>query len=369
MKRSRVMGSLLLAGAAALFLSSAAFARPASASAQPHKPTHAHRHFVLSKRYILGGTDNWDYLAVDAARHHVFISRASHVEVIDTGTGKRVADMADMDGVHGIAFAEARKLGFITNGRANTIAAFDLDTLKVVATIDAGGQNPDAIAYAPGLARMYISNGKSHSVSALDMDSRKIVATMDIGGKPEALAVGNEGKIFVAVEDKNEIVAMDGKSNTVLSHWPLAGCEEPSGMAIDVQAERLFAVCSNKRMVVVDAQSGRVIATLPIGEGPDAAAFDPALKLVFSANGEDGTLTVVHEDSPNHYHVMQNARTQKGARTMALDGATHRIYLVAAEMTKAPAATGTGDGTGEKPSRQKPTVREGSFTLLVVEPK
>jgi DNA-binding beta-propeller fold protein YncE len=369
MKRSRVMGSLLLAGAAALFLSGAALATPA----QPHKPTHkrtpAHRHFVLSKHYTLGGTDNWDYLAVDPARHHLFISRASHVEVIDTRTGKPVADIADTDGVHGFAFAQDQKLGFITNGRANTIAAFDLDTLKVVTTIDAGGQNPDAIAYAPGLARMYISNGKSHSVSALDVDSRKIVATMDIGGKPEALAAGNEGKMFVAVEDKNEIVAMDGKSNTVLSHWPLAGCEEPSGMAIDVQADRLFAVCSNKRMVVVDAQSGRVIATLPIGEGPDAAAFDPALKLVFSANGEDGTLTVLHEDGLDHYHVVQNLRTKKGARTMALDGATHRIYLVTAAMTKFPAATGSGDGTGGKPPRQKPKVREGTFMLLVVEPK
>jgi YVTN family beta-propeller protein len=369
MKRNRGMSSSLSAGAAALLLSGAALAASASASApapvKPHKLTHAHMHFVLSKHYALSGTDKWDYLSIDPARHHLFVSRASHVEVLDTGTGKLVADIAGMDGVHGFAFAEDRKLGFITNGRANTITAFDLNTLKVLTTIDAGGQNPDAITYAPGLARIYIGNGKSDSVSALDVDSRKIVATMDIGGKPESLAAGNEGKIFVAVEDKNEIVAMDGKSNTVLSHWPLAGCEEPSGMTIDAQADRLFAVCSNKRMVVVDAQSGRLVATLPIGAGPDAAAFDPLLKLVFSSNGEDGTLTVVHEDSPDHYHVVQNVTTQKGARTMALDIDAHRVYLATAALTKALAVAGAGTTT----ALQQTEVREGSFKVLVVESK
>jgi YVTN family beta-propeller protein len=357
MKRNRVTGNLLSAGMAALILSGAALATPA----RPQGPVPTQTHFTVSKHYALSGADKWDYLGVDPIRHRLFVSRASHVEVIDTGTGKPVGDIPDTDGVHGFAFAEDRKLGFITNGHANTIAAFDLDSLKIVATIAAGGLNPDAITYAPGLARIYVSNGKSQSVSALDVDSRKIVATMDIGGRPESLATDDKGRIFVAVEDKNEIVAMDGKSNTVLAHWPLAGCEEPSGMTIDVQSERLFAVCSNKRMMVVDTQSGRVVAALPIGEGPDAAAFDPALKLAFSSNGEDGTLTVVHEDDPDHYHIAQNIATQKGARTMALDSDAHRVYLVTAALIKAPAVEGS--------SRAQTKVREGSFKVLVVEPK
>jgi YVTN family beta-propeller protein len=365
MKRNRITGNLLLAGMAVLFLSGAALA----AAAQPHTHIDTHTHFEISKRYALSGTDKWDYLGVDPVRHRLFVSRARHVEVIDTGTGKLVGDIPNTDGVHGFAFVEEQKLGFITNGRANTIAVFDLDTLKVMTTIDAGGLNPDAIVYSPSLARIYVSNGKSHSVSALDVHSRKIVATMDIGGKPESLAADREGRVFVAVEDKNEIVAMDGKSNTVLSHWPLAGCEEPSGMTIDAQSDRLFAVCSNKRMVVVDAHSGRLVATLPIGGGPDAAAFDPALKLAFSSNGDDGTLTIVHEDDRDHYHVVQNVATQKGARTLALDSDAHRVYLVTAALTKVPTIAGAGAGVASVSLRPQTKVREGSFKVLVVQSK
>jgi YVTN family beta-propeller protein len=310
------------------------------------------RQFELSQRYALDGADKWDYLGIDQVRHRLFISRASHVQVIDADTGKQVGDILNTDGVHGFAFAQNRKSGFITNGHANTIAVFDLASLRITATIKAGGLNPDAIVYSPELGRIYVSNGGSNSVSTIDVDSGKLIATMDIGGRPEALAADNNGKIFVSVEDKNEIVAMDGKRNTVLAHWPLAGCDEPSGLALDAKAQRLFAVCSNHRMVVVDAASGRLVATVPIGGHPDAAAFDPALHMAFSSNGEDGTLTVVHEDDPDHYHVVQNVATQGGAKTLALDNATHRVYLATAKTDAIPH------------SRAK--VLDGTFNVLVV---
>lgn len=298
-----------------------------------------HAQFEITQRYTLGGTDRWDYLGYEPVRHHLFISRGNHVQVMDTGTGKQIGEIANTDGVHGFAFVQERKLGFITNGHADTITVIDLDTLKTVDTIKAGGPDPDAILYVPALKRLYISNGHDNSVSAIDVATRKVVATMPVGGKPESLAADNHGHIFVAVEDKGEIVAMDGKSNKVFAHWPLAHCEEPSGLAIDTKTERLFAVCSNKQMTVVDAHSGRRIADLPIGGHPDAAAFDPVLKTAFSSNGADGTLTVVHEDDADHYTVLENVPTQEGAKTLALDGDTHRVYLVSSKFAPAPAPT------------------------------
>jgi YVTN family beta-propeller protein len=320
------------------------------------------RQFELSRRYVLDGADKWDYLGIDHVRHRLFVSRASHVQVIDADTGKQVGDILNTDGVHGFAFAQNRKSGFITNGHANTIAVFDLDTLQITATIKAGGLNPDAIAYSPKLARIYVSNGGSNSVSAIDIDRGKLIAAMDIGGRPEALAVDENGRIFVSVEDKNEIVAINGKNNTVLAHWPLAGCDEPSGLALDAKAQRLFAVCSNHRMVVVDAGSGRMVAAVPIGGHPDAAAFDPVLNMAFSSNGEDGTLTVVHEDDPDHYHVAQNVRTQDGARTLALDSATHRAYLATAKMGVVPVKT-------DAVPHPRAKVLAGTFNVLVVQLK
>ncbi|HEY4318548.1 MAG TPA: hypothetical protein VGN04_13185 [Herbaspirillum sp.] len=341
----------------ALLLAAIALDNTASAAASAGKDTK----FVQAGKYALDGVDRWDYLGVDPIRHHLFISRGSHVQVLDIDTGKQIADMPDTDGVHGFAFAEERKLGFITNGHAGTITAFDLDTLKAVATIGAGGHDPDAIAYSPVLSRVFVSNGESDSVSAIDTTARKVIATMDIGGKPESLAVDNTGMVFVAVEDKNEIVAMNGRSNTVIEHWPLAGCDEPSGLAIDAASRRLFAVCSNKRMVVVDADNGRMIAALPIGAKPDAAAFDPVLNLAFSSNGGNGTLTVVHEDDPNHFHVTQNVATQAGARTLALDTGSHRIFLVSAKLGKRPAPT-------RLTPHPRPPVQDGTFVVLLVQP-
>ncbi|MGF6935313.1 YVTN family beta-propeller protein [Paraburkholderia sp. UCT70] len=302
-------------------------------------PTGNHAQFEIAQHYTLGGTDGWDYIGYDPVRHHLFISRASHVQVVDTQSGKLIGEIANTDGVHGFAFVQDEKLGFITNGRSDTITVVNLDTLRTVETIKAGGRDPDGILYAANLKRLYVSNGHDQSVSAIDPATRKVVATMAVGGKPESLAVDSDGRVFVNVEDKSEIVVMDGKSNKVLRHWPIAPCEGPSGLAIDTKSERLFTVCSNQRMMVIDARFGHQVAQLPIGGHPDAAAFDPVLKTAFSSNGADGTLTVVHEDDADHYTVLQNVPTEVGAKSMALDGDAHRVYLVSSKFGPAPAAT------------------------------
>jgi DNA-binding beta-propeller fold protein YncE len=322
-------------------------------------PAKSDARYTLAQRYPLGGNERWDYLGYDSVRHRVFISRANHVQVVDSETGKQVGEIAGTDGVHGFAFVESRKLGFITNGRADTLTVFDLDSLKTVGTLPAGGHDPDSILYVPELERLYVSNGHDASVSAYEVATQALIATMPVGGKPETLAAGTNGRVYVAVEDKGEIAEIDGAMNKVLAHWSIAPCEEPSGLTSDPKSGRLFAVCGNRRMMVVDADSGRVIATVPIGEGPDAVAFDPSTNTVFSSNGEDGTLTVVHEDDPDHYSVRQTVATQSGARTLALDTGGHRVFLVSSQFeTPAHAASASQPG--------RPAVRPGTFNLLLV---
>jgi len=316
--------------------------------------------FEVTQRYPLSGADHWDYVAYDSVRHHLFISRDHHVQVVDTRTGKLFGEIANTNGVHGFAFVQDRKLGFITNGRANTIAVVNLDTLKLVDTINAGGPGPDGILYVPQLQRIFVSNSHDNSVSAVDVATRKVIATIPVGGKPEALAADNAGRVFVNVEDKGEIVALDGKANSLLAHWSIAPCEEPTGLAIDAASERLFTVCANQRMMVVDAASGRLVAELPIGNHPDAAAFDPTLKTAFSSNGQDGTLTVVHEDDAEHFTVLQNLPTQEGAKTMALDDTSHSVYLASSKFSPAKAAT------ADTPHPRQDVV-PGTFEVLVVQ--
>jgi YVTN family beta-propeller protein len=350
MKLKTIVQAVTTVGLASTLLLGTAHAAPAKADMQ----------FQVTKHYALDGADGWDYIGYEPVRHHLFISRNSHVQVMDTDTGKLVGEIANTDGVHGFAFVQDRKLGFITNGRADTITVVNLDTLKTVDTIKAGGPDPDGIMYVPQLKRIYTSNGHDASVSAIDVATRKVVATMPVGGKPESLAADKDGRIFVNVEDKNEIVAMDGKSNKVLAHWSIAPCEGPSGLAIDTKTERLFTVCANKHMMVIDAHTGRQVAELPIGGHPDAAAFDPVLKTAFSSNGADGTLTVVHEDDANHYTVLQNVPTQEGAKSMALDGAAHRVYLVTSKFGPAPAAT------ADNP-HPHPSIVPNTFNVLVAQ--
>ena len=313
--------------------------------------------YNVVKQQALGGEGGWDYLKVDEEARRLYISRGTKVVVVDADTLGPAGEIPDTPGVHGIAIDREHGLGFTSNGRDDSVTVFELATLKSVGRVKTGA-NPDAILFDPFTRRVYAFNGRSGDVTVIDTATRAAVGTVPVGGKLEFGATDGAGRIFVNVEDKNQIAAIDAKALKVLARWPLAGCEEPSGLAIDAPHHRLFSVCGNKHMVVVDDRDGRLVATLPIGEGPDAAAFDPDGQLAFSSNG-DGTLTVVHESSPDAFEVVQTVKTQPSARTMALDPRTHNIYLVAARFGERPPAT------PEMP-RPRPPVLPGSFTVLVV---
>jgi YVTN family beta-propeller protein len=324
-------------------------------------PVFAQAQYQLKQKYVLGGDGGWDYLTYDPAGKRLFISRSTHVMVVDPAKGSVIGDIPDTAGVHGIALAEDLGKGFTSNGRENTVTVFDLKTLKETAKIKLdGAENPDAILYDPASKRVFTFNGRSKNASAIDATNNTVVATIPLDGKPEFAAADGKGMVYVNIEDKSELTSIDAKKGAVVASWPLTGCEEPSGLAMDRKNRRLFAGCHNKVMAVVNADSGKVVATVPIGQGVDANGFDPGTQLAFSSNG-DGTLTVAHQDSPDKYTVAQNAETQRGARTMALDTNTHDVYLVTAEIEEQPPTK-----EGERPRR---TMKPGSFTLLVMEKK
>jgi YVTN family beta-propeller protein len=314
--------------------------------------------YHVLKTYKLGGEGGWDYVFLDSGARRVYLSRSTHVMVVDADTGAIVGDIPDTPGVHGVAVATDLLKGFTSNGRDASVTVFDTKTLKTISKIKVG-QNPDAILFDPSSGRVFTFNGTSKDATAIDAKTETVVGTIPLGGKPETGVVDEHGHVFVNIEDKSEIVEFDARKLTVLNRWSLAPCEEPSGLAIDRKHRRLFAGCSNKLMAVVNADTGKVVTTLPIGSGVDANGFDPSTDLAFASNGE-GTLTVVHEDSPEKFTVVENAPTQRGARTMALDTKTHRVYLVSAEFGPPPPAT------PERP-RPRPSVVPGSFTLIVME--
>ena len=311
-------------------------------------------------RYHLGGDGGWDYLSVDAATHRLFISRSDRVLVMDTRDGKMLGTIADTAGVHGIALAPELGLGYTSNGRADSVTEFDLATLKPTRTIAISGHNPDAILFDAASQRVFTFNGRSKDISVIDAHTAKVVATIPLSGKPEFAAADGKGRIFVNIEDTGELTAIDSKTAKVTSTWKLSDCEEPTGLALDIQQQRLFSTCQNGHLIVTDAQSGKHIATVPIGKGPDAAAYDIERKLVLSSNGEDGTLTIIQQTDRDHYKVLANTPTQKSARTMALDQTTHRVYLAAAEFGPTPPAT---------PSQAHPRapVLPNSFSILVLQ--
>jgi DNA-binding beta-propeller fold protein YncE len=310
------------------------------------------------KSYKLGGDGGWDYLTVDPGSHHLFISRSTHVMVIDADSGKPIGDIPDTPGVHGIALANDLGRGFTSNGREGTVSIFDLKTLKPISKVQAVGDNPDAILFDPATRRVFTFNGRSHNSTAIDAASGNIVGKIELGGKPEFGVSTGEGELFVNIEDKSELLALDPKELKVKSRWPLAPCESPSGLAMDKKNRRLFVGCDNKMMAVVNADTGKVISTLPIGDGVDADRFDPDNKLAFASCGE-GVLTVVKEDSSDKFSVVQNVKTERGARTMELDPKTHEIYLVTAKFGPPPAAT------AEQP-HPRPSILPDTFELLVV---
>jgi DNA-binding beta-propeller fold protein YncE len=308
--------------------------------------------YHVLKTLPVGGDDGWDYVAVDSASRRVYVSHGTHVVVLDADTDAVVGDIPDTQGVHGIALAPELGRGFVSDGRANAVTIFDLKTLKTLATVKAG-TNPDAIIYDPGTKRVFTMNGRSQDATAINAPDGTVLGTIAFGGKPEFVVVDGKGSLFVNIEDKSELVQFDPQKLAVLNRWPMAPCQEPSGLAMDVKTRRLFAGCGNKMMAVINADNGKVVATPTIGDGVDANAFDPSTNLAFSSNGE-GTLTVIHEDSPDKYTVVENVSTKKSARTMGLDLKTHNIFLPAAEFDP-PAA-------GERRGRMKP----GSFVVLVV---
>lgn len=315
--------------------------------------------YKVSKKVKVGGEGGWDYLTVDSAARRLYVTRGTHVTVFDADTLAPVGEIPNTSGVHGVALAPDLGRGFASNGRASTVTIFDLKTLKTIDEVKVTGENPDAILYDPASKQVFAFNGRSSNATVLDAATGKVVATLALGGKPEFATTDLSGHVFVNIEDKNEVVEIDSRKPAVLAHWALAPCEEPSGMAIDRAHHRIFSGCGNKMMSVMDTGSGKVVATVPIGDGVDANAFDPGTQLAFSSNG-DGTLTVAKEDSPDKLTVLENVATAPRARTMALDEKTHRVYLVTAEFGPAPTPT------AETPRPRPPMVPD-TFTILALD--
>jgi DNA-binding beta-propeller fold protein YncE len=306
-------------------------------------------------RINAGGEGGWDYITVDPEGNRLFVSRGTHAMVIDLGRGSVIGDIPNTAGIHGVALAPELNRGFTTNGRDTSVTIFDYKTLAPIAVVKIPGTGPDAILYDPVTKRVFTFNGGTSNATAIDARNGTVVGTVDLGGKPEA-AVSDGGKAYVNLEDKSQIAVFDPKTLAVLARWPLAPCEEPSGLAIDNVHQRLFAGCGNKTMAIVDMRTGKVVASPAVGDGVDAAGFDPGTQLAFTSNGE-GTITVVHEDTPDKYTVVQTAPTQRGARTMAVNPKTHRLYTVTAEFGPAPAPT------ADRP-RPRPPMIPGTFVVL-----
>jgi YVTN family beta-propeller protein len=313
------------------------------------------------QRHVLGGSGGWDYLAFEPDSPRLYISHADRVVVLDVASGKQVGAIDGLSGVHGIAFAPALHRGFISNGKADSVSVFDPATRKVTQTIAVAGHNPDAILYDPHSRRVFTFNGRSNDTSVIDAATGKLLGHIPLPGKPEFAVSDGRGRIFDNIESTHQLAVIDPVAMHVVALWPLQGCEEPSGLAIDLAHQRLFSVCDNKVMAVTDATTGKPVARIPIGAGPDAVRYDARRGLVFSSNGEDGTLTVVHQDDADHYRVLATVPTQTSARTMALDKNSGHVFVVAAKFGPAPKPT------ADHP-RPRGEVLPGSFTVIELAP-
>jgi DNA-binding beta-propeller fold protein YncE len=318
---------------------------------------HAEGPYHFLKEIAVGGEGGWDYLSIDEAARRLYVSHATKVVVIDLDKDQVVGEIADTPGVHGFASAPELQRGFSSNGREAKASIVDLKTLKTLSKVDTG-ENPDAILYDPGQQEVYTFNGRAQSATVFEAKTGKVVATILLPGKPEfAAADPQAGRVYDNIEDKSEVIAIETKTHQVTNTWAIAPGEEASGMAIDLMHHRLFLGCSNKLMVMMDSSTGKVVGTVPIGDRVDANAFDPGTQFAFSSNG-DGTVTVAREDSPDKITVVQTLVTERGARTMALDPKTHRIYLASAKYEPEPTLV---PGT----ARQRPKIIPGSFKILV----
>lgn len=307
--------------------------------------------YHLIKTIPVGGDGGWDYLSVNPAAQRLYVSHGTKVIVIDLAKDAVAGEITNTPGVHGFVAAPELGRGIATCGRENKAAIVDLKTLQTITKVETGA-NPDGMLYEPSQQEFYTFNGRGQSATVIDAKSAKVVATIPLGGKPEFAAVDvKAGRVFNNLEDKNELVAIDTKKHSVANRWPIAPGEEASGLAFDEKNHHLFLGCGNKLMVMVDSETGKVVASVPIGDGVDANAFDPATQLAFASCG-DGTVTIAHEDG-DKLTVVQTLQTEKGARTMTIDPATHKIYLASAKFD-APAE-------GQRRGKMQP----GSFKVLV----
>jgi DNA-binding beta-propeller fold protein YncE len=301
----------------------AAFATQAVSAEQPHSGYH------VKKTIHLPGTEEWDYISIDSSARRLYIGRGQYLQVVDVDTGRLIEQLTDMPGVHGVALVPELHRGFTVNGEDNSSTMLDLDKAKALARIQTG-KVPDSYAYDQSTRRVFIMNSAGNDATAIDATKGSVVGTLPLDGQPEFAVSDGQGEVFVNIADKNQMLAFDARTLKVLHRWPLSSCEGPSGLSMDREHRRLFSVCDNQTMVVMDADSGRVVAALPTGAGTDASVFDPSSQNAFASAGGCGTLTIVHEDSPNHFRVLDDVSTASGARTMALDEKTHDILLVTA---------------------------------------
>jgi len=317
--------------------------------------------YHIAHEVNLPGDDGWDYLTFDDAAHRLFIAHGTQVQVVDTDHLTPAGTVADTPGVHGIALAPDVGQGYVSAGRANTIVVFDLKSLARLKEIKTTGENPDAILYDSATHRVFSFNGRGRNATVVDAKTDEVIGTILLDAKPEFAVSDGKGMVYVNLEDKNSVAEIDAQHLTVTKVWPIAGCEEPSGLAIDLAGHRLFAGCSNKVMAVIDTRSGRTLGTAPIGAGVDATKYDSGMQLAFASCGSDAVLTVVGTHASGAPEVVQSLTTQRGARTMALDEHSHRIFLVTASFGPPPAAT------PEHP-HPRPAILPGTFRLLVAEP-
>jgi YVTN family beta-propeller protein len=312
--------------------------------------------YHLLKTIPIPGDGGWDYVAVDEAARRVYVSHATQVEVLDADSGELKGRVADTAGVHGIALAPEFGRGFTSNGRSNTVTVFDLKTLQPLATVPTG-KNPDAILFDRATKRVFAFNGGGASATVIDAATNQVVGTMELGGQPEFAGADGAGHVFVNIEDRGEVLKLDSRGLKVLARWPITPAKLPVSLAVDAPNRRLFVGCRSQALLVLDADDGKVVASLPIGARVDATAFDPQTKLIFSSCG-DGTVSVVRQDGPDRYATVETVKTRPGSKTMGLDPRTHRLFLPAAEYQPA-------DG---KAPPARPAMVPGSFCVLVFGP-
>lgn len=317
--------------------------------------------YKIVNKFSVEGEGGWDYIAMDENTDRLFVSHSTVTNVVDSKSGKLLGTIQDTKGVHGIAIAQEENKAFVSCGKDSTVTIVNLSTLEFISKVKVTGANPDAILYDGFSHKVFVYNGRSSSATVIDAKTNEIVATIPLEGKPEFSVSDGNGKVYVNIEDKSMISEINASTLKVENTWSIAPGDEPSGLALDNATHRLFAVCDNKKMIVVDAQNRKVITTLPIGDRVDGCAFDPELKRAYSSNGE-GNVTVVQEENANKFSVLSTIPTQKGARTICVNKKTHHIYLPTAEYGETPVAT------TENP-RPRPSIKPGTFVILDVAPE